>query len=182
MTCWKTINISREFGHNRLKILSVFFSIMSFIVLFVPFSIIHHNVSLHEPALWQVLLGLLTLPILHKLAHAFPLTFTSKEFTLKWYFKYRYIPMLKFKMRSSLSKRTSIIMMLAPTIVLTLPLLAGAIVLPTFYPILIVFTAIHLGISLTDWLMLSFFIRAPKQCIVEKSKHNYDILVQSPQA
>ncbi|MET3683522.1 hypothetical protein ABID56_001617 [Alkalibacillus flavidus] len=180
MTCWKTINISKEFGQNRLKIMSVFLGIMSFIVLFIPFSLLHHSVPLHDPALWQVLLGLITLPILHKLAHALPITFTSKEFKLNWYFKYRYMPFLKIKMRSSLSKRTSIIMMVAPTVVLTLPLLVLANVFPSYYPILIVFTSIHIGISLTDWLMLSFFIRAPKKCIVEKSKHNYDILVRSP--
>ncbi|MDQ0351668.1 magnesium-transporting ATPase (P-type) [Alkalibacillus filiformis] len=180
MTCWKTLNISREYGQHRLTILSIFLGIISFIVLYIPFSILHQNAILHDPALWQVMLGLLTLPILHKLAHAFPITFTSKEFKLKWYFKYRYIPLLKLKVRSSLSKRTSIIMMLAPTVVITVPLLIGATVFPMFYPILIVFASIHIGISLTDWLILSFFIKAPKKCIVEKTKNNYDILVQSP--
>ncbi|GAA0471171.1 DUF3267 domain-containing protein [Alkalibacillus silvisoli] len=180
MTCWKTVNISKEFGQNRLLILSIFLGIISFIVLFIPFSILHQNVLLHDPVFWQVLLGLLILPILHKLAHAFPIAFTRKEFKLKWYFKYKYIPLLKLNVRSSLSKRTSIIMILAPTLVITLPLLVGALAFPTFYPILIVFASIHIGISLTDWLILSFFIKAPKKCIVEKSKNNYDILVQSP--
>ncbi|WP_188207054.1 DUF3267 domain-containing protein [Alkalibacillus aidingensis] len=180
MTCWRTININKEVGQNRLTILSIFLGIISFIILFIPFSIIHQNVTLHEPALWQVLLGVVVLPILHKLAHAFPITFTDKELELKWRLKFKYIPYLKIKIKSSLSKRTSIIMMLAPSVFISLPLLLGALLFPMFYPILIVFASIHIGISLSDWLILSFFVKAPKKCIVEKSKNNYDILVQSP--
>ncbi|WP_035512596.1 DUF3267 domain-containing protein [Halalkalibacillus halophilus] len=180
MTCWKSFNLTKEFGQNRLRILSVFTAILSFIILFVPFSIMFQHVEIHEPGLWKILIALFILPMLHKLAHVFPTIFTNKDVHLRWAFKYKYIPFLRLKVKSSLSKRTSIIMTLAPTVMITIPLLIGAIVFPTFYPILIILTAIHIGISLSDWLILSYFVQAPKQCVVEKSKNNYDILIQSP--
>ncbi|PKR78271.1 hypothetical protein CEY16_00490 [Halalkalibacillus sediminis] len=178
MTCWKTVNISRELGHNRLAILSVLVGILSFSVLYVPFSIIYKGVTIFEPSIYHVMIGLLLIPVLHKLGHAIPILFTDREFYFKWSFKYQYLPMLKIRVRSNLSKRTSILMVLAPSLFLTVPLLFAATVFPTLYPLLLLFTAINIAISVEDWYTLAFFIKAPKKCVVTKTKNNYDILIQ----
>ncbi|GEL78395.1 DUF3267 domain-containing protein [Tenuibacillus multivorans] len=179
MTCWKTINITKELGYNRLIILSTLLGISTFILMYVPFSIIYQGVNIKAPSIYIVLSSLVLIPVLHKLAHAIPLLFTDKEFQFRWGFKNKYIPNLKIMMKSSLSKRTSIIMMLAPTIFITLPLMLALIAIPVYYPVVILCLALNIGMSLQDFIVLAYFARAPKNSVIEKSREDYDILVQS---
>ncbi|TFB22095.1 DUF3267 domain-containing protein [Filobacillus milosensis] len=180
MTCWKSINVTKELGYNRLVILSTLLGITTFMFMYVPFSIIYQGVTIEAPSIYIVLSSLILLPVLHKLAHAIPLLFTDKEFQFRWSFKYRYFPMLKIKMKSSLSKRTSILTMVAPSLFITLPLMLALVGFPMYFPILILCLALNIGVSLPDWIALAYFTKAPKNSVIEKSRENYDILIKSP--
>ncbi len=177
MTCWKTINITKEVGQNRLIMLSVFTGIVAFIVFYIPFSMIFQPIDLIEPPLFGVLISLFLLPLMHKLMHVGPLLFTDKEIRLQWNTKYRFILTLKIELNSTLSKKTSVLSMLAPSIVITIPLIITAFFIPEYYPILLMLASVHIGISLHDWLTLISLVYAPKKSIIEKSENEFDILV-----
>lgn len=170
----------KEIGYNRLVILSTLLGITTLLFMYVPFSIIYQGVTIKTPSIYMVLSSLILLPLLHKMAHAIPLLFTDREFQFRWSFKYKYFPILKIKIKSSLSKKTSIITMLAPTLLITMPLMVALIGFPMYFPIIILCLSINIGISLPDWIALAYFVRAPKNSIIEKSKENYDILIKSP--
>ncbi|MFD2639272.1 DUF3267 domain-containing protein [Piscibacillus salipiscarius] len=180
MTCWKSINVTKELGYNRLVILSTLLGLVTFLIMYVPFSIIYSGVTIKAPSIYIVLSSLILIPILHKLTHAIPIMFTDKEFHFRWIIKYKYIPFLKIQMKSNLSKRTSIITMLAPTLMITLPLMLALIGFPVYFPIIILCLALNIGISLRDWIALGYFAKAPRHSVIEKSKENYDILIKSP--
>ncbi|SEP80572.1 DUF3267 domain-containing protein [Piscibacillus halophilus] len=180
MTCWKSINVSKELGYNRLVILSTLLGLTTFLFMYVPFSIIYSGVTIKAPSIYIVLSSLILIPLLHKLTHAIPIMFTDKEFHFRWGFKYKYIPILRIQMKSSLSKRTSILTMLAPTLKITVPLMLALIGFPMYFPIIILCLALNIGISLQDLIALGYFVKAPRNSIIEKSQENYDILIKSP--
>nr|WP_289037598.1 DUF3267 domain-containing protein [uncultured Allobacillus sp.] len=178
MTCWKTVNVTKEIGQNRLLLLSILTAILAFIVLYMPFSIVFQHIQLAEPPFASVVISLFLLPIMHKLIHVAPILFTNKTIHLKWKVKYKVIVSLRAQMESTLSKKTSILSIIAPTLIITLPLIILAYYIPAYHPILLFMAAIHIGMSLHDWLTLFSILRAPKKSVIEKSQNEFDILVR----
>ncbi|MBO8156180.1 MAG: DUF3267 domain-containing protein [Bacillaceae bacterium] len=178
MNCWKTINITRQIGIERLYLLSVIFGMISFIFLFLPYSIFHQEEAIKDIGMLPMIVIMLILPMLHNLAHIIPLGILNNKFKLQWKLKYRFIPMFSYQTMTSLSKKTTMFMWLAPTLLITAPCLVLAALFPGYYPYLLVFAAVNIGLSFTDFLYIKQFLHAPKKCIIENARDGYDILIK----
>jgi hypothetical protein len=176
-SCWKTVNITREFGSGRIYISSCLFGVFAFILLFLPYSLLHQNNAIVDHGFLPVLLMLIVLPMVHNLTHVIPLILFNKKVKIRWRFELGFIPTFSFQPKKSLSKTGSILVWLAPTILLTIPGLIGGSVLPNYYPYVILFIAINIGMSFKDFIYVKHFLKAPKKCLIEKAKEGFDILV-----
>ncbi|CQR47046.1 hypothetical protein BN1058_01335 [Paraliobacillus sp. PM-2] len=177
MNCWKSVNVQREVGINRIYILSFLIGFLSFIFLFIPFSIIHQTSNMKDHGIFPLILSLILLPFVHKLAHFIPLLLTNRTFKLKCRINKRKFPIISLLSTVKMSKRTSIITLLAPTIIITMPCLIASYLFPNYFAYFVIFASVNIGLSSTDFLYMNRFLRAPRKCIVENDGSGYDILI-----
>ncbi|KGX92603.1 hypothetical protein N781_14830 [Pontibacillus halophilus JSM 076056 = DSM 19796] len=179
LNCWKTVNINKDFGSDRIFMVSFLLGTFSFMFLYVPFSMIHHQPALEDHGLLPLALALFLLPSIHKLTHILPLVLLNKRVRVQWKFKRGFLPTFRYRANSALSKKTSILMALAPTLLLTIPGLIACYVFPNYFAYILLFTCINIGLSFFDFLCVRHFLRAPRKCIIENAKDGYDILIQN---
>ncbi|SES98834.1 Putative zincin peptidase [Salinibacillus kushneri] len=176
--CWKTVNVTREFGQSRLYLMSSFLAFFTFILLFLPYSIYHQNIVIKDHGFIPLLIILMTLPTVHQMAHVIPLILCYKRTKINWDLAFKCIPILRVRPRSSLSKKPSIFMWFGPTLFLTVPGLITGAVLGNYYPYILLFVALNIGMSFKDFFYIKQFLKAPKKCKIEDAKDGYDILIQ----
>ncbi|WP_240339760.1 DUF3267 domain-containing protein [Halobacillus ihumii] len=181
MNCWKSVNINKEFGFNRVCLLSLLTGLMSFLVIYLPLSIIHKTTQMIDLGFIPLLIGLFLLPAIHRLMHILPLVLLYKRVRVTFKFRNRITPTFTYQCTSKLSKQTSIIMAMAPTLLITVPALMMSVIFPGYFAYLVIFAAVNIGLSLPDFLYLNQFARAPRRCVIANSKNGYDILIQRPE-
>ncbi|WP_272446343.1 DUF3267 domain-containing protein [Aquibacillus salsiterrae] len=177
MNCWKTINVTREFGVNRIYVVSLLLGMLSFIFLYLPFSIINQTHELKDHGFIPLVVGLALLPLVHNLMHILPLFLVNRRLKIKWQFKKGIIPIISNLSKSKMSKYTTVFSLLAPTLFLTVPGLISSYLFVDYYAYFLIFTAFNIGLSFTDFLYIQHLLRAPRKCIVENDQDGYDILV-----
>ncbi len=177
MNCWKTVNLEREVGINRIYIFSFLNGFLSFIFLFIPFSIFHQTSNMKDHGIFPFIVSLILLPFAHKLFHYVPLLLTNRSFKIKWRINKRKFPMISILSTAKMSKLTSIISLLSPTLFITLPCLIASYLFPNYFAYFLIYASINIGLSSTDYIYMIRFLRAPKKCIVENDGSSYDILI-----
>jgi hypothetical protein len=182
MNCWKTVNINKEFGLNRVYFMSFLTGLLSFMLLYLPLSMFHGTHDMKDHGFLPLLVILFFLPAMHRLMHILPLILFYKRLRVKFRFRKRFIPTFTYQCKSKLSKQTSIMMALAPTLFITVPAIVMSCVFPNYYAYLILFAAVNIGLSFSDFLYLNYFAKAPRKCIIENAKEGYDILIQRREA
>lgn len=178
MTCWKTINLAREYGLYRINLVSVLVGLLSFILLYLPFSMALPPETIREDGLIPLLIALAALPTAHKLMHILPLLLLHKRIRLKWEKKFGLFPNFSFLAKSKMSKTTSMMILLAPTLLLTVPGIISGYLFPGYFVYFLVFTAVNIGSSCTDFFYIKQVFKAPRRCLVENARDGYDILIQ----
>ncbi|SDJ88860.1 DUF3267 domain-containing protein [Sediminibacillus albus] len=177
MNCWKTINLHREFGLNRIYLLSLLTGMMAFIFFYLIFSMIHQTGTVKDHGILPLLLGLVLLPTIHKLTHILPLILTNKRFKINWKINMGIFPSFSFRTRSKMSKASSVFILLAPALLITIPGLISSYVFINYYVYFLLFLSVNIGLSFTDFLYANQVMKAPRKCVIENAKDGYDILI-----
>lgn len=177
MNCWKTVNVQKDLGINRIYLLSFLLGVLSFIFLFLPFSAIHQGYTLRDHGIFPLLISLALLPTIHKLVHFIPLVLMKRSFKLKCRLNKMKFPMVSILSSTKMSKKTSILTLLAPTILLTIPGLIASYFFMEYFAYFLIFSSVNIGLSYTDFIYTGKFIRAPRKCMVENDGTGYDILI-----
>src|SRR5699024_4312869 len=133
MNCWKSVNITKEFGLSRLYLVSFLTGLLAFIFLYVSFSILQGDIHVHES-------GIVPLIMMNK----------SVKFIYKT--KNKKLPVFTYYTKSQLTKKVSLMVALAPTILITIPGIAASYMVADFYVYILLFTSVHIGISFIDFL------------------------------
>ncbi|MBN8233637.1 DUF3267 domain-containing protein [Halobacillus kuroshimensis] len=182
MNCWKSVNINKEFGLNRVYIMSILTGLLSFLILYLPFSMIHATHDMNDHGFIPLLVILFFLPSIHRLMHMLPLMLSYKRLRVHFKFRKRCVPTFSYQCKTRLSKPMSMTMALAPTFLITVPTLVMSYVFPNYFAYLVLFASVNIGLSFSDFLYVSHFAKAPKKCIIENAKDGYDILIHQPKA
>ncbi|WP_186579168.1 DUF3267 domain-containing protein [Aquibacillus kalidii] len=178
MNCWKTINVTRQVGINRIYLFSLIMLLLSFIFLYLPFSIIHQSHDIRDHGMFPLIIGLILLPLAHKLMHILPLLLVNRRIKFKCSMKNSFIPNISLLSRAKMSKNMVCFVLLAPTLFLTIPGLISSYLFADYYVYFLIFTSFNIGLSFTDFLYTKHLLEAPKKCIIENAGDGYDILVQ----
>ncbi|GAB3060565.1 DUF3267 domain-containing protein [Virgibacillus ainsalahensis] len=176
MNCWKSINLNKEFGKQRLYFVSFLISLSAFIVLYVPASIIHHMKHVNEGGFILFLLALFLLPAIHAFMHILPLILMKRRVKVIYRTKYKLFPIINYYTKFHLTKKASIITAIAPTILLTVPGLAASYLMGDYYFYLLLLTSIHIGISFIDFIQIYHILKAPKKAYIDNRNNDIDIL------
>ncbi|RDW18186.1 hypothetical protein CWR48_11400 [Oceanobacillus arenosus] len=179
MNCWKSVSSTKEFGHNRLFISSSLVAILTFMLLYVPYSIIHGVHYVDEAGTIPFIITLCMLPLLHMSMHILPLIVMKKRVKLTFnQSKVIGLP-INYYVKSFLTKKTAIIVAISPTIFLTLPGLISSFYFSDYYVYILLVTCLHIGISFIDFWYIKQIIQAPKTAYIEKGHDGLDILMKT---
>ncbi|WP_067729808.1 DUF3267 domain-containing protein [Oceanobacillus damuensis] len=178
MNCWKSINITKEIGHIRLFLISLIIGVLSFLLLYVPISLLHGTTSFNESGIFPLILGILLLPVLHSFMNILPLLVIRKRIKICIKSKFKWYPTLYFNTETHLSKLESLLVGLAPTVFISMPGLLASFVFTDFYGYILIFTCTHIGITFIDFLFLRHVIRAPRRAFIQNVHDGFDILLK----
>lgn len=180
MHCWKSVNLKKDFGRNRLYIVSLLISIFMFILLYVPFSIIHGHVHINENGILPLLVAIAILPTIHSFMHILPLIIMNKRVKVIYYKKYKLLLIFNYYTKTHLTKKASLFIAIAPTLFLTLPGLIASYLFPSLTVYFLILTSIHIGLTFIDFLYMIHIIESPKQSFIDNRSNEFDILVNFP--
>lgn len=179
MNCWKSVNFTKEYGVNRLYLISFLIGLLSFVFLFIPFSSMHGTTHANENGIIPFLGLVILMPILHSFMHILPLTMMNKRTKIYFNLKKSMIPTCKYFSKTFLSKTTSLMVAFAPTLFITVPGIFAAMVFAEYYVYILMFTAIHIGASFTDFLYMYNISKAPKRSFIESENEGFAILIKT---
>lgn len=179
MNCWKSVNITKEFGLSRLYLVSFLTGLLAFIFLYVPFSILQGDIHVNESGIVPFILGLVLLPTIHSFMHILPLIMMNKSVKFIYKTKNKKLPVFTYYTKSQLTKKVSLMVALAPTILITIPGIAASYMVADFYVYILLFTSVHIGISFIDFLYVVHIAKAPKKSFIENDRNGFDILIKA---
>ncbi|ALX48706.1 DUF3267 domain-containing protein [Lentibacillus amyloliquefaciens] len=177
MNCWQIINFNKEFGINRLYLQSFLVGLLSFIILYIPFSIRHGTSGIDETGVIPLVIGLCLLPILHSFTHILPLIVMNKQARLIYKRNTLLFPIVNYYTKKYLSKKVSLFAAMAPTLLITIPSVAATFLFSDFYVYFLIFTSVHTALTFTDFLYIRYIVKAPKSSYIENSNNEITILV-----
>ncbi len=176
MNCWKSIDISRQYGLHRITLVSFIITLLSFIVLFLTFSLIYHDTTVSSANFGWFILGLAGMFTMHKLCHVLPLIMTKNQVKLRWKLKC-YMPYMKIQTKKPFTKIQSFAVLMAPFAIITTASIILAHTFPSYYHYFSMLAAVNIGLCIPDFLYIKMIQRAPSKCQIEELENGYDILI-----
>ncbi len=176
MHCWKTINVKKQYGMERLFLLSSIMVIAVFSIAYALLGIINDSHK-SDDFFWLFAIGVLMVYPLHKIIHFIPL-FTIRN-NIKVTIKRRYsiLPIVSIRVCDPINKNRFLFSLIAPFIFINSAILIGALLAPTFAHYFTMLFAYHCGMCLIDLIYVKNLSKSPKSAFIEETDAGYQILV-----
>ncbi|QBP40427.1 DUF3267 domain-containing protein [Paenisporosarcina antarctica] len=176
MHCWKTINVKKQYGFDRIFMLSSILVIAVFSLFYVMIGILNDSRLSDERFSIFILSFVLIYPI-HKALHCIPLVRYSNNIQFSVKKQFNFIPILSIRIKEPVPKALFLFALLAPFFIINSILVAGAFMLPAFGHYFTILLAFHSGLCLIDLLYIKNLARSPKKAFIEETDTGYEILV-----
>lgn len=181
MNCWKTINFTKQYGSQRLFILSSLTMLSTFILAYVPATYLFVPESFYDNYFIFFAAGLWFIYPLHKLLHYLPIAHLGKIIKKHITFRYGLMPVINIRITEPISKWLFLTAALAPTLVINSLLLAACFIYPHYVHYLIILFAYHAGISFSDMVCVKNVLTAPNHSYIEENEDGFEILLHTHQ-
>jgi hypothetical protein len=178
MNCLKSVRFMRQIGTVRITIISIFAALAFFILFYVAFLNVHPNLHLNRLNLPIFLSALILVYPLHKLFHCLPVWATGRKATLSFERKSGF-PVLFCDLPGPVSRNLAIGCVAFPSVAITVLTLATAEMFPYSFHYIALVSAINFGLSITDFIYVSFLFKAPSHAYVEDFRDGFHILIQT---
>lgn len=180
MNCWKSINLIKQYGGQRLFIVSILIALLFFMSFFSMFQLTYPNIKSTELGPLPLLFSAMFALPAHKVFHCIPLWITGKK--AKLVFKpssLGFMPMIFCNFSHTITRNTTMVLVLFPMIAITGLCITGAVFLPELMPLFITFAAVNIGLSYVDWLYFLCLLKAPRWSLIEDHHDGFSILIKS---
>lgn len=174
--CWKTINVKKQYGLERLFLLSSLLVIIVFSFAYVLLGIIDQTHKSDDYFLLFILAFLSIYP-LHKLFHFIPLYRYRDKVRLINKRQFGFLPVVSVRVVEPINKTRFIFSLLAPFIFINGILIVGALFVPIFSHYFTILFAYHCGICLIDLIYVKHLSKSPKSAFIEETEAGYEILI-----
>jgi hypothetical protein len=176
MNCWKTINISKQYGSHRLFILSSLTMLFSFIILYVP--ITYLSVSpLKSNYFFILLVSICFMYPIHKLFHYLPIAHLGNRIKKSIEFYGGFLPVIHIRVSDPIKKWTFLLALFTPFLVIGLFIFVGFVLFPSYSHYFTILLAYHIGLCVSDFICAKNILFAPNQSYVEENEEGFEILV-----
>ncbi|MDZ5470202.1 DUF3267 domain-containing protein [Bacillus sp. 31A1R] len=181
MNCWKTINFSKQYGTERLFVLSSLTTLFAFILLYVPvtYLIIPKN-FFYDNHFVFFLIGLFLLYPLHKILHFLPVAHLGKIVKKQFEFRLFIFPIINIKVCEPISKNLFIFALLMPFIIINAVLISTCFLLPHYAHYFTILIAFHTGLCVSDFICFKNILTAPRHSFIEENDEGFEILISRP--
>lgn len=179
MHCWKTINVRKQYGLERLFILSSLLVIIVFSFAYALLGIIN-NSQKSDDYFWIFVIAFLGLYPIHKLFHFIPMFRHRDKIKFIVIKQFRYIPTLHLRIIEPICKSRFLFILMAPFIFVNVLLIIGALTIPIFAHYFTILFAYHCGICLIDLIYAKNLSKSPKHALIEETDAGYEILIAEP--
>ena len=176
MHCWKSINLNKQYGVNRILLLSILTMLLAFITLFTFLSLTFSVHTYRDDYAFFFLMALIFLYPTHKFLHFIPLIFMCKKVTFEFK-SYNFIHDFPLKMKDPVSKKYFLFTLLTPFSFITILLFVCTISYPAYAHYFTILLSVHFGICVSDFITLWNLLKSPQKCLVEKSEDGFEILI-----
>lgn len=177
MNCWKTINISKQYGSQRLFILSLLTTLLTFIILYVSVTYLFMSTSLYDNYFYLLLIAIWLMHPLHKFIHLLPLLHLGERVKKTISFKYILFPIINIRIHDPIPKWLFFITLFAPLFGISVLLITGFILYPHYVHYLTILLAYHIGLCVPDFINAKNALFAPKNSFIEENDDGFEILV-----
>ncbi|MBU8905452.1 DUF3267 domain-containing protein [Desertibacillus haloalkaliphilus] len=178
MNCWKSINISRDYGFLWLTMLSISAIILYFLFSYLVLSTLFPATHLVEYGFFPFLMGLLLVGPIHQLLHCLPLWLTGNRIHFKVRRQRRQVPIINRNVEKVISRKLFLVSLLAPAISVTIFCMFASYFMPQFVHYLSIFSALNIGLSVYDFIYAKQLLQAPKDCLIEDHEDGFHILIR----
>lgn len=176
MHCWKSINVKKQYGSERLFLLSVLTGFGVFASFYVTLNILYSN-PLSDQHFIYFVLALLAIHPVHKLFHFLPLVGCLDNVRLIMKRQCVFIPVLMLRIQDPVNKRRFICALLTPFLLINTAIILLCAAFPAYVHYFSLLLAYHSGLCLIDLLYVRNALRSPKHALIEETDTGYEILV-----
>jgi hypothetical protein len=178
MNCWKSVNINRDYGLHRLIIISLLISFFYFVIFYELLSLLFPKVHYKEISFINLILSMLLVLPFHKLLHCVPIWLMGKKAYLQIKFSDNMFPMIYCKYPTVLTKRTSLIATITPTLLITTGSITGGVLFPEYIPLISIFSTLNIALCVTDAIYVMHLWNAPRSAFFEDNYNTFHILTK----
>lgn len=179
MHCWKTINVKKEYGFNRLFTFAVIAGAGVFTAFYVLLNLLY-STPLSDSYFLIFILSILAVYPLHKLCHFLPLIGSRKclQFILRK--QLGLVPGISLHVKEPVAKTRFLLALLTPFLLLNSLFILLSAFFPAYIHYLAILLAYHCSLCLTDLIYIRHLLRTPKHALIEETETGFEILVPQP--
>ena len=174
--CWKTINVKKQYGFDRIFMLSSLLVLAVFSFFYVMLEILNDN-PLSDERFTVFLLSFTLLYPTHKAFHFLPVIRYRNRIRFSIKTQFGFMPILAIRIKEPVPKELFLFALLAPFFIINSILIAGAFMFPEFGHYFTMLLAYHCGLCLIDLLYIKNLARSPKKALIEETETGYEILI-----
>ncbi|MDN7243459.1 DUF3267 domain-containing protein [Planococcus sp. N028] len=181
MHCWKTINVKKQYGFDRLFMMSALIGIGVFISFYTTLNIIYSD-PLSDNYFLPFILAILGVYPLHKLCHFLPLFGCRRciRFILKK--QMVLMPIITLKIAEPVAKKHFILTLVTPFLLINSAIIILSVLMPAFSHYFAMLLAYHCSLCVPDLVYMRNLARSPKHALIEETDTGFEILVPQPMA
>ncbi len=176
MHCWKTINLEKNIGYDRVFLMSFFIMMIVFSVIYVPVNLLFSQ-NLYDNHFILFIIGIVSLYPLHKLFHFLPILSYLKHVKYTWRRRLGFIPLFSICVHIPIPKYRFITALIFPFVVINSLLLLGCAYFPHYAHYFTILLAYHSGICATDFIYTKYLLTSPRHAMIEENDEGYEILI-----
>ncbi len=176
MHCWKTINLKKQYGFDRLFMISALFGTAVFMTSYTGLAIAYAT-PLSDQYFLFFILALLAVYPLHKILHFLPLIGCHRSLKLIIRKQMKVCPAILLHINEPVSKIRFLLSLATPFLVLNTVLVTASITMPAYSHYFTMLLAYHCALCLTDIIYIRNLSRSPKYSFIEETDTGFEILV-----
>lgn len=179
VNCWKTISYTKQYGSQRLFIISLITMLLTFIILYIPISYFFDSTVLYDNHFLLLVFGIILMYPAHKYLHYLPVAHHSSKIKKKIVWKFGFYPFIEVKVQEPIAKHLFLFALLMPFLSITLLLAISCFIFSHYIHYITILMAYQIGLSVPDISCAFNVLKAPKHAFIEENDDGIEILVNN---
>lgn len=175
MHCWKTINVKKQYGFNRIFTFALLTGLGVFTAFYVLLNIVYSG-PLSDKYFLTFLMGVAAVYPLHKICHFMPLIGSRKciKFIKKQHFIF---PGFSLHVKEPVAKNRFTLALALPFLLINSIIILLTALFPAYIHYFALLLAYHCSLCLPDLIYMRHLARSPKYALIEETDTGFEILV-----